>query len=1035
MNITELSVRRWQLTVLAFLMLVALGVSSWLTIPRAEDPTFPAPIYTVVAVYPGAGPTDLEQLVVDPIEEKLRGLDRVKKVTAAARDGLATVSVEFDPSVDADRKFDEVQREVNALRPTLPADLRSVTVEKYSSAEVNVLQVALVSEHAPYADLERFGRALKDRLATVPGVRGAALWAYPDREVRVALDLGRLSQTGIPVGRVLQAVAGDAGNIPGGSVDLGARRMNVKTHGAYETVDEVRQTVIGAANGQLARLRDVAEVEWGYADASHDARLNGKRAVWITATQQPGVNVERVRDAAWREMDAFAASLPASISLERPFDQAKNVRARLGRLTEDFGIAILLVLLTLVPLGWRASVIVMISIPLSLAIGVTMLALTGFSINQLSIVGAVIALGLLVDDSIVVVENISRYRREGHGRVEAAILGVQQISTAVLGCTATLVLAFVPLLFLPGLPGRYIRSMPVTVIYTVLASLLVSLTIVPWLASRILPAESRAEGNRALRWFERAIHSTYAPLLDRALRHPRRTLAIAAALVVASVALVPSIGFSLFPKAGTPQFLVRIEAPEGSSLAETDRATRFAEAVLSKHPGVKAVLTNVGRDNPQIYYNVVPRGLTSNAAQLFVLLNEFREGRTDRMLDTLREQLGTYPGARIEVREFENGPPIEAPIALRIEGEDLGILRRLAGQVESTLVATPGTQYVGNPVRVNRSDLRVDVDRQKAGLLGVQTAEVDRTVRLAIGGIPAGLLRTPDGRDHDVVLRLPHAGRPGLDLLDRVWVSTMSGAQVPLRQIATVRFESAPAVIQHRDGERAVSVTSFVRSGFNTARVTNDVLRRLDSLVLPSGYRIMPAGELESRAESFGGMGGAIIVAMFLILAVLVLEFQTFRTTFVVASVIPLGVVGGFVALFLTGYTLSFTALIGFVALVGIEIKTSILLVDLATQLREQGLPLDAAIRRAGEVRFLPIVLTSLTAIGGLLPLAVQRSPLYSPLAWVIIGGLISSTLLARIVTPVLYSIAAARENVPRSLAGVPFVGHLSPEDTAARIA
>ena len=1017
MTITELSVRRWQLTVLAFMMLAALGVSSWLTIPRAEDPTFPAPIYTVVAVYPGAGPTDLEQLVVEPIEDKLRGLERVKKVTSAARDGLATVSVEFDPSVDADRKFDEVQREVNALRPTLPADLRSVTVEKYSSAEVNILQVALVSNDAPYAELERLGRKLKDRIATVPGVRGAALWGYPDAEVRVALDLGRLAQTGVSAGRVLQAVAGDAGNVPGGSVDLGTRRMNVKTHGAYETVEQVRQTVVGTAGGQLARLRDVADVEWGYADASHDARLNGRRALWITATQQPGMNVEHVRDAAWREMDAFARTLPASIRLERPFDQARNVRTRLGRLTEDFAIAILLVLLTLVPLGWRASVIVMISIPLSLAIGVTMLALTGFSINQLSIVGAVIALGLLVDDSIVVVENISRYRREGHGRIDAAIQGVRQISTAVLGCTATLVLSFVPLLFLPGLPGRYIRSLPVTVIYTVLASLLVSLTIVPWLASRLLPAEAHAEGNRALRLFERTIHATYAPLLDRALRQPRRALAVAALLVLASVALVPSIGFSLFPKAGTPQFLVRVETPEGSSLAETDRATRFAEGVLMARPEVKAVLANVGRDNPQIYYNVIPRGLTSNAAQLFVLLREFEEGRTDRMLDSLRAKLNAYPGARIEVREFENGPPIEAPIALRVQGEDLAVLRRLASEIETTLVATPGTQYVGNPVRVNRSDLRVDLDRQKAGLLGVPTAEVDRTVRLAIGGIPAGLLRTTDGRDHNVVVRLPNGGRPVLDALDHVWVASSSGAQVPLRQLATVRFESAPAVIQHRDGERAITVTSFVRSGWNTARVTSDVLQRLRAIELPPGYRVIPAGELESREESFGGMGGAVIVAVFLILAVLVLEFRTFRITFVVASVIPLGVVGGLVALFLTGYTLSFTALIGFVALVGIEIKTSILLVDLTNQLRAQGMPLDAAIRRAGEVRFLPIVLTSLTAIGGLLPLAVQRSPLYSPLAWVIIGGLLSSTLLARIVTPVLYSLAAPSDDALARLA------------------
>jgi multidrug efflux pump subunit AcrB len=313
---------------------------------------------------------------------------------------------------------------------------------------------------------------------------------------------------------------------------------------------------------------------------------------------------------------------------------------------------------------------------------------------------------------------------------------------------------------------------------------------------------------------------------------------------------------------------------------------------------------------------------------------------------------------------------------------------------------------VNNPVRIDRSDVRVDVDRQKAGLLGVSTLEVDRMVRLAVGGLSAGLLRTADGEDHDVVVRSPHLARPAIDALDHVWVTSASGAQLPLRQLATVRFASAPAMIQHRDGERAVTVTSFVRNGFNTARVTTDVLTKLQTLTLPAGYRIIPAGELESRAQSFGGMGGAVIVSVFLILAVLVLEFRTFKVTMVVASVIPLGVVGGILALFLAHYTLSFTAMIGFVALVGIEIKTSILLVDLTNQLREEGMSLDDAVRRAGEVRFLPIVLTSLTAIGGLLPLALQRSPLYSPLAWVIIGGLTSSTLLARLVTPVLYSLA-----------------------------
>ena len=1015
-RLTDFSVRHWQFTVIIFAMLAALGASSWMAIPRGEDPTFPAPIFTAIAVYPGASPRDVEQLVARPIEDRLRALDRVKRVRTRVVDGLATVQVEFETETDADKKYDEVQRELTDLRPSLPSALYALTVEKYSSKEVNIVQVALASGALPAHELERLAERLKDRFAATSGVRTAAVWGVRDREVRVSLDLGRLAQRRIAVGQVLSALGSEGATIPGGSIDVGARRFNVRTGGAFESVDEVRNTVIGGEAGAVVRLRDVADVDWGYADATHLARVDGRRALFVTANQQDGTSVTRVRDALWAELDAFERTLPPSVQLVRAFDQSANVDRRLTRLGEDFAIALLLVLVTLLPLGTRASLVVMISIPLSLAIGVALLYATGYSINQLSIVGAVIALGLLVDDSIVVVENIARFLREGHSRRDAAVLATRQISVAVLGCTATLVLAFVPLAFLPGLPGRYIRSLPVTVIYTVLASLLVSLTIVPWLASLLLKERAGAAhdgGNRALRLLERGIHASYAPLLDRALRAPRRTLALAAGLVVASAALVPAVGFSLFPKAGTPQFLVRIETPDGTSLAETDRAARHAERVLAARPEVRTILTNVGRDNPQIYYNVIPRSRSASAAQLFVLLDRYDPERTPALFDTLRAQLAAYPHARLELREFENGPPVDAPLALRVTGENLDTLGLLAARVEAVLRATPGTEYVDNPIRVRRTDLALDVDRQKAGLLGVPTAELERTLRLAIAGVPGATIRTEDGDSRDVVVRLPHDGpdgRPTPEALSRVWVNSVTGAAVPLGQLARPRFEATPTQIARYDGERSVTIGSFVRTGYNTDRVTREVLAKLDSLPMPPGYRLVPAGEIESRQESFGGIGSAVIVTTFLILAILVLEFRTFRATLVVASVIPLGVVGGLLALWLTGYTLSFTALIGFVALVGIEIKTSILLVDFTNQLRDEGMPLEAAIRRAGEVRFLPIVLTTMTAIGGLLPLALQGSALYSPLAWVIIGGLLSSTLLARLVTPVLYRMLAPRE-------------------------
>jgi multidrug efflux pump subunit AcrB len=1007
MKIAELSVKHYQFTVLMFAMLAVLGVTSWLSIPRGEDPTFPAPNYTVVAVYPGANPTDLEQLVVDKIEERVKELDDLKEMKSSIQDGLATVSMEFEPSVDADRKYDEVVREVNALRPELPAELARLAVEKYSSDNVNIAQIALVSERAPWSELQDVAERLEERLEAVPGVRGAETWGFPSREVQVQLDLGRLSELELPVSRVLGAIGSEAANIPAGSVDIGRRRFNVKTDGAYTDIEEVRNTVVGGTPSALIRLRDVASVRWGYADPTHLARWNGRRAVWVTATQRPGENIQRVRDRMWAAMDTFEKTLPPGITLQRSFDQARNVSARLSRLGEDFAIALLLVLVTLLPLGSRASLVVMVSIPLSLAIGVALLSATGYSVNQLSIVGAVIALGLLVDDSIVVIENIARHLREGRSRRDAAIEATRQIGVAVLGSTATLVFAFAPLLFLPGLPGRYIRSLPITVIYTVVASLFVSITIIPWLASVLLPEREDARGNVFLRWFERGIHATYAPVLDRALRRPRVTLAVTAALVAVSVALVPLVGFSLFPKAGTPRFLVRIETPEGASLEDTDQAARFAERVLAAEPDVETVLTNVGRDNPQIYYNVIPRNENATAAQLFVLLRSYDAKRTPIVLDSLRASLASYAGARIELREFENGPPIDAPIAMRLSGESLDTLRLLASRVEQTLAGVPGTQYVANPMRVNRTDMHLALDRQKAGLLGVSSIEVDRTVRLAIAGLTAGELRTPDGDDHDVVVRLPRAGRPTPELLDHVYIASQNGGQVPLAQIARLEFRASPPLIQHHDRERSVTVTSQVRTGFNTDRVTKAALARLATLELPAGYRLDAAGEIESRQSSFGGIGSAVVIATFMILAILVLEFRTFRSTLIVASVIPLGVVGGIVALWLTGNTLSFTAMIGFVALVGIEIKTSILLVDFTNQLRADGVPLHDAIRRAGEVRFLPIVLTTMTAVGGLLPLALQGSALYSPLAWVIIGGLVSSTVLARLVTPVMYTLLA----------------------------
>ncbi|MFO0722972.1 MAG: efflux RND transporter permease subunit [Myxococcota bacterium] len=1007
MNIPAFAVKRRQFTLVLFGALVAVGVSSMISIPRAEDPSFESPNFAVIAVLPGASPKDVEELVVDPIESAIGELDEIKRVRTTIQDGVAVIQVEFQIEVDSDRKYDEVIRQVNSKRSRLPSTLLSLEVTRFQPNNVAIRQLALVSETAPYEDLARAAERLQDRLESIPGIRDSKTWAYPERVVKIALDPERLARLSIPLDQVIRAVQSDNANIPGGSVELGARKLNVKTSGPYRSLAEVESTVIGGAQGKIIRLAEVASVEWSYEDQTYRARYDGQRAVFVTATLKDRQNIFRARDLLDAELTRFERTLPPTIALARGFDQGANVEVRLKGLTSDFLIAIALVLITLLPLGFRASVIVMISIPLSLAMGLSLLHFTGYSINQLSIVGFVIALGLLVDDSIVVTENITRHLRMGLGRKQAAIAGATQIGVAVLGCTATLLFAFLPILFLPGTAGAFIRSLPLAVVFTIAASLFVSITIIPLLASLMLQ-DHREEDGFFYRLMTKGIEASYRPVLKIAMRWPKLTTAASLGLFVLSLGLVPTIGFSLFPKAGTPQFLVRIETPEGSSLDETDAQARFVEATLRGHPEVKWTMASVGHGNPQIYYNVIPSSTEANQAEVFAETVRMRPEVALPFFERLRAELATRPNVRIELKEFENGPPVDAPIAIRLLGEDLGQLERLAAEVEGILRQTPGTREIVNPLATKKTDLVIRADATKAGTLGVPMAEVDRGIRMSLAGLEVGAFRTPEGDDRDILLTVSQIGkRPSLEALDRLSIAAVTGAAIPLRQLAEVGWESGPPLIQHYNRQRSVTVKANVQAGFNTDRVTQAVLAKLEPLHLPPGYRWVAAGEIESRQESFGGLGTAILVAIFGVLAVLILEFRTLKTTLVVASVIPLGVLGGLLALYFTGNTLSFTAVVGFIALIGIEVKNSILLVDFTTQLRAQGASVEEAIERAGETRFFPILLTSMTAIGGLLPLALGGSSLYSPLAWVMIGGLISSTVLSRLVTPVMYLLLA----------------------------
>jgi len=1040
MKIAEFSVKNSQFTFIIFLAVMALGIGALLNMPRAEDPKFAPPGYNIVIVYPGAGPAEVENKITDKVEARLGALENIDRMRSLSFNGIMVLTMEFKHGQDQDKKYEEVVREVNALRTELPPDIYRITIQKFSSSDVAILQGGIVSENASYADLRREAERLEESLEKIAGIKAADTWGFPKREARISLNLPRMAAENIPASRVLGALQSENVSIPGGSVNVGERQFFVETSGDYENLDEIRNTVVNANNGKILYVKDLADVDWAYEEPRHLARVNGSRCVWVTARMKDEQNIFTVGEQVNKAVKEWRRGLPATMDYVKVFDQNDSVSKRLGRFAKDFGIAILLVLITLLPLGSRASLVVMISIPLSISIGLFALDQLGYSLNQLSIVGLIIALGILVDDSIVVVENIERWLREGHSKRDAAILATKQIGLAVLGCTATLVLAFLPLVFLPEASGDFIRSLPMAVVVTIIASMFVSLTIVPFLGSRLLAEHADPRGNVFLRGLKWLISGTYAKLLHLALGRPRLAMVVAGAIFFGVLSLAGKAGFAVFPASERPMFYIDVNMAAGASLEQTNRVVQTVDSVLagyvapefrshhllpdsvepvSKYPGhgAKAQITwyasNVGRGNPRVYYNVIRESEGADYGQVFVQLQEETPPPVKvALLDELREKFKNIPGAVINVKNFEQGPPIEAPVAIRVVGENLDTLRKVAGQVETLVSETEGTMYVDNPISTIKTDLQVKINKDKAATLGIPIVEIDRMVRLAIAGLTVGnFTAKADGEEYNLTVTVPKEGAfARLDVFNKdLYINNVLGASVPLSQVAEITFKPSPNYIQHYDKDRFTAVTAFVKSGYYATAVNAEVKQKLAAMKFPPGYSYVVAGEEESAQRSFGGLGTIILITIFGLLAVLILEFKTFKSTVIVLSVIPLGIIGAILMLLATGYPFSFTVVVGLIALMGIEVKNSILLVDFTNQLRAEGRSLDDAIQEAGEIRFVPILLTSLTAIGGLLPIAIEENPLYSPLSYVLIGGLISSTLLSRIVTPVLYKLLAPR--------------------------
>jgi multidrug efflux pump subunit AcrB len=1006
MRLPKLAIENHQFTIILVLLLVLFGLVSFLTMPRSEDPQVSPAASTVLVIYPGATPEDMEELVVDPVEEVLNELEDIKHVKSRAEDGVGLINIEFLSGSDPDDKYSDVVQKVNSIRSTLPENIVSLEIQKWTISDVQIMQLALMSDSVGYRELEREADRLKKSLETTSGVKKVKLWAFPEQEIRISIDLQKMAQNRLSLNHVIGAIQSANQNIPGGYVDIGARRFNVQTSGSYESIEEIKSTIVTSADNNLLFLRDFADISYDYEDDTYFARFKGKKAIFITVAQKVGTNIFTIRETLEEKMKAFNSNLPATMEMDMVFDQAESVGFRLNGFFMNLMQGLILVgLLVLMAVGLRASGIVILAIPVSIMIGVGFVDTSGYGLEQMSIAGLVIALGLLVDNAIVVIENISRFMKMGHSNKEAAIMGTSQIAWAVVSSTVTTILAFVPIMMMKNITGDFIRSMPVTVVYTLAASLLISLILTPYLSSKFLRISDVTKERKMRSFLNHEIENRYRRSLNFGLNNPKIIIFITVVVFLGSLTLFPLVGVSFFPKAEKPQFIINIDTPDGSNLDRTDQVANIVDSLLMNRSEIQHYAINLGHGNPRIYYNVIPKQNRSTHAQFFITLKERNLDSFNRLISDLREHLKDMPGAKIEVKEFEQGPPVEAPIAVRVLGDNLSILKEISSDVEEIVTSTQGTINTNNPLSTSKTDIHVKINRDKAGFLGIPLVDIDKTVRAAVAGLTISKFRDLEGKEYDMVIRLPFTGKIDYEDLDKIYVASVTGAQIPLKQVANIQFIASPMLINHYNLERNVTVTSDVEGHLSVDQVTKKIIAQLETYEWPKGYRYSMGGELESREESFGGMAKAVIVAIIGIFAVLVLQFRSYRQPLIVFAAIPLAIIGSVIALLITGNSFSFTAFIGLTSLVGIVVNNSIILVDYTNQLRQEGKDIVTALKQAGETRFIPIVLTTATTVGGLLPLTLGGGTLWAPMGWTIIGGLIVSTVLTLLVVPVLYKL------------------------------
>ena len=1024
MNPVRAALRYPQVTLVLSGMMFAAGLYALFTMPRREDPKITIHTGIVAAIYPGATSPEVEDQVTRKIEEHLFHFEEIRreKTFSTTRNGMVIVNVELNKSVkDSDEFWSKLRLDMAQLKATeLPAGVLGPVVDSDFGDTVAVL-IAVHGGHYGPSELKDYAQTVETAMRAIPAVSKIRRIGDQKEEIEIGTSSERLAQYSVNPLKVMGALQGR--NTPqfAGRVPAEQSKVPINSGGRLQTEDQIRQVMVDVSpTGQPVYIGDLANVERVYKDSTEYARIGGEQTILLAVEMREGNNIVDFGKTLRTRLKSVQATLPPDVKLDLVADQPQVVSDRIGDFFREFGIAIVAVILvTMLLLPLRVALVSAIAIPVSVSMTFGMLDACGIELQQVSIAALIVVLGMVVDNAIEIVDNYVGLLDRKVPAQEAAERCATEMAVPVLTATLAIIAAFAPLLLLSGAVGEFISALPIAVAISLGTSFVVAMLLTPLMA-RYFIRQGLVDHEQADSGAERKLtpldhmQRSYNRIITWAMAHKRTVLASSVLAFLAGLGILSMVPQLFFPLAERDQFVMDVWLPEGTKIEATDAAVRRIEGVLSQEPLVKQYTSFLGESAPRFYYNVNPQAPAANYAQ--ILVNTKRVKGTPQLVAKLRQRLpDVAPEAKVFVKELQQGQVMEAPVEVRISGDDIGTLETLGNQAEDVLRHTQGATYVHTDWHEDAWQVGVNVREEVANRMGLTNATIAQQLAVGFEGAPVTTLWEGD-RGVDVVLRLDPAERRSFqNVADMYVMSPVTGARVPLTAVASLDSEWQPGRIVRRNGVRTLTVRAFPDGHRLASEILNDARKQLDTMALPQGYHIEYGGEYENKREISREMQNALMLSMVLIFLILLFQFRTLVDPLIVMAAFPLALPGAALGLLITHNTFGFTAFIGIVSVGGLVVRNSIILIDYIHERMKDGVELEQAALEAGERRLRPIFLTSAAAAVGVIPMILSGSSLWSPLASVIAFGLLGSMFFTLVAIPVLFVVAHKHSRSPRS--------------------